>query len=95
MYDENDSAASSKQSGKLQGISVFKDLRSEAEAKIYEQLDVKIDELLDFGGWRVLLIVLQINFRNIICFLSVFLFLFLKKTSTGCFSSRRVSRPTT
>jgi hypothetical protein len=28
---------------------VFKDLRSEAEARIYESLNSKIDELLDLG----------------------------------------------
>lgn len=43
------SASTSKQSGKLQGISVFKDLRSEAESQIYELLNLKIDELLDLG----------------------------------------------
>lgn len=42
-------ANSSKQSGKLQGISVFKDLRSEAETQIYELLNRKIDQLLDLG----------------------------------------------
>lgn len=44
------SASSSKQSGKLQGSSVFKDLRSEAESRIYDLLNLKIDELLDLGN---------------------------------------------
>ncbi|CAF0744514.1 unnamed protein product [Brachionus calyciflorus] len=44
-------ASSSKQSGKLQGISVFKDLRSEAETQIYELLNLKIDELLDLESF--------------------------------------------
>lgn len=47
-------ASSSKQSGKLQGISVFKDLRSEAENQIYELLNKKIDQLLDLGIWFLL-----------------------------------------
>ena len=42
----------SKQSGKLQGISVFKDLRSETEVKIYELLNKKIDELLDLESFN-------------------------------------------
>jgi len=46
------SASTSKQSGKLQGISVFKDLRSEAESRIYELLNIKIDELLDLENFN-------------------------------------------
>ncbi|RNA09952.1 exocyst complex component 6B [Brachionus plicatilis] len=45
-------ANSSKQSGKLQGISVFKDLRSEAETQIYELLNRKIDQLLDLESFN-------------------------------------------
>lgn len=45
----------SKQSGKLQGISVFKDLRSETEVKIYELLNKKIDELLDLESFNWLM----------------------------------------
>jgi hypothetical protein len=45
-------ASSSKQSGKLQGKSVFKDLKSEAESRIYELLNIKIDELLDLDSFN-------------------------------------------
>ena len=36
----------------MQGISVFKDLRSEAESRIYELLNIKIDELLDLENFN-------------------------------------------
>jgi exocyst complex component 6 len=45
-------ANSSKLSGKLQGISIFRDLRHDAETLIYERLNTKINELLDLESFN-------------------------------------------